>query len=70
MPYMSPGLPQRLRAQGCPGLGPGPDQGWDRAQGSPGNEATVGGLGSCVVCVCVIYIYTSIYICMNVYVDI
>ena len=69
MPYMSPGLPQRLRAQGCPalGLGPGPDQGWDRAQGSPGNEATVGGLGSCVVCVCVIYIYIYIYTSIYIY---
>ena len=51
----SPGLP-------APGLGPGPDRAWDRAQGSPGPGAAAGGLGSCKVYVC------GMYICMNVYV--
>ena len=40
-------------------LEPGP---WDRAQGSPGPGAAAGGLGSCKVYVC------GMYICMTVYV--
>ena len=56
-PYMSPGLPQRFQAQGCPGAGPRPGPGLipGLGPGSPGPEAAAEGLSSCDVYVCGMY---------------